>query len=42
MCEKEGNINAEDMFLFKVVDTAEDAVNHILDYYSEMSIRPNF
>jgi uncharacterized protein (TIGR00730 family) len=42
MCEKEKNINSEDMFLFKVVDTAEDAVNHILDYYSEMSIRPNF
>jgi uncharacterized protein (TIGR00730 family) len=42
MCEKEKNINPEDLFLFKVVDTAEDAVNHILDYYSEMSIRPNF
>jgi uncharacterized protein (TIGR00730 family) len=42
MCEKEGNISKEDMFMFKVVDTAEDAVNYILDFYSEISIKPNF
>jgi predicted Rossmann-fold nucleotide-binding protein len=42
MLEKEKNISAEDMFLFKLVDTAEDAVNYILDYYAEMSIKPNF
>lgn len=42
MLEKEKNINAEDMFLFKLVDTADDAVNYILDYYADMSISPNF
>lgn len=42
MLEKERNINAEDLFLFKMVDTADDAVNYILDYYADMSISPNF
>jgi uncharacterized protein (TIGR00730 family) len=42
MLEKEKNISPDDMFLFKVVDSAEDAVNYILDYYADMSIRPNF
>jgi uncharacterized protein (TIGR00730 family) len=42
MCEQEKNINAPDLDLFKLVDSADDAVNYILDYYSEMSISPNF
>jgi uncharacterized protein (TIGR00730 family) len=42
MLEQERNINPEDLDLFKLVDTAEDAVNYILDYYAEMSISPNF
>ncbi len=42
MLEQEHNINPEDLDLFKLVDTAEDAVNYILDYYAEMSISPNF
>jgi uncharacterized protein (TIGR00730 family) len=42
MLEKEKNISPDDMFLFKLVDTADDAVNYILDYYGEMSIKPNF
>lgn len=42
MLEKEKNISPDDMFLFKLVDTAEDAVNYILDYYADMSIKPNF
>lgn len=42
MCDAERNINPEDMDLFKVVDSADDAVNYILDYYAEMSISPNF
>lgn len=42
MLEKEKNISEDDMFLFKLVDTADDAVNFILDYYAEMSIKPNF
>lgn len=42
MLEKEHNINPDDLFLFKLVDTADDAVNYILDYYAEMAISPNF
>jgi hypothetical protein len=42
MCEQEKNVSPDDMFLFKVVDSADDAVNYILDYYADMSIRPNF
>ncbi len=42
MCDAERNINPEDMDLFKVVDSADDAVNYILDYYAEMSMSPNF
>jgi uncharacterized protein (TIGR00730 family) len=42
MCEREGNVSADDLFLFKLVDSADDAVNYILDYYADMSIRPNF
>jgi uncharacterized protein (TIGR00730 family) len=42
MLEQEHNINPEDLDLFKLVDTAEDAVNYILDYYADMSISPNF
>jgi len=42
MLEKEHNINPDDLFLFKLVDTADDAVNYILDYYADMSISPNF
>jgi uncharacterized protein (TIGR00730 family) len=42
MLAKEKNINAEDLFLFKIVDSADDAVNYILDYYADMSISPNF
>lgn len=42
MLEKERNINPDDLFLFKLVDTADDAVNYILDYYADMAISPNF
>jgi uncharacterized protein (TIGR00730 family) len=42
MGEKEKNINMEDLNLFKVVDSADDCVNYILDYYADMQIKPNF
>lgn len=42
MGETEKNINMEDLNLFRVVDTADDCVNYILDYYAEMQIKPNF
>jgi len=37
-----GNIKAEDLNLYKVVDTAEDAVNHIVKFYEQYVNKPNF
>jgi uncharacterized protein (TIGR00730 family) len=42
MLEKEANISPEDMFLFKLVDTADEAVNEIFDFYSHYSMSLNF
>lgn len=39
---QENNINKEDMDLFVVVDTAEDAVKYIDDFYSKYLLQPNF
>ncbi len=37
-----GNIKEEDLKLYKVVDTAEDAANHIIEFYQTYVIKPNF
>ncbi|MBW4889562.1 TIGR00730 family Rossman fold protein [Mucilaginibacter sp. HMF5004] len=37
-----GNIKEEDLQLYKVVDTAEDAANHIIEFYETYVIKPNF
>lgn len=42
MLEKEKNVSPDDMFLFKVVDTADDAVQHIVDFYEKFVLKPNF
>jgi hypothetical protein len=42
MLEEEGNINALDLDLFKIVDTADGAVKHIVDFYSKYLLKPNF
>jgi uncharacterized protein (TIGR00730 family) len=39
---KEKNISPEDMELVQVVDTAEEAVTVIEDFYSKYSLTPNF
>jgi len=39
---KEKNINPEDLNLFKVVDTAEEAVSEITGFYSKYALKPNF
>ena len=36
------NINPTDLELFKIVDTAEEAVKHIVDFYSKYLLKPNF
>lgn len=42
MDAEHGYINPEDSDLFAVVDTAEDAVNHIKNFYSKYLLKPNF
>jgi len=42
MLDEEKNISVEDLDLFKVVDTAQDAVNHIDQFYSKYLLSPNF
>jgi uncharacterized protein (TIGR00730 family) len=39
---KEGNISPHNLDLLKVVDTPEEVVKHILDFYSKNSLQPNF
>ena len=42
MLEDEGNISPKDLDLFKVVDTAEEAVEIINNFYSKYLLSPNF
>ena len=42
LLEKEHNISPEDLDLIKIVDSAEEAVNHISDYYKNHHLKPNF
>jgi uncharacterized protein (TIGR00730 family) len=42
MLNQEHNINAVDLELFKIVDTADEAVKHIVDFYSKYLLKPNF
>ena len=39
MLEEEHNINEKDLELFTIVDTAEEAVNEIFEFYSKYSMR---
>jgi predicted Rossmann-fold nucleotide-binding protein len=39
---KEKNILAEDLEIFKVVDTAEEAVLCITEFYKTYALKPNF
>lgn len=39
---EERNINPDDLALFKIVDTADEAVKHIVDFYSKYLLKPNF
>ena len=42
MLEKEKNISPEDLDLFKVVDSADEAVEEIFEFYSKYSMGINF
>ena len=37
-----GNISDEDLNLYRVVDTAEEAVEHIFRFYDKYLLKPNF
>jgi uncharacterized protein (TIGR00730 family) len=42
MLEKEKNINPEELNLFRLVDTAEEAAEHIFRFYEKYVLKPNF
>jgi uncharacterized protein (TIGR00730 family) len=42
MLEVERNISPEDLDLMKIVDTADEAVEHIEEFYSKFVLSPNF
>ena len=42
MLEQEHNIHAEDLNLFRLVDTAEEAAEHIFRFYDKYVLKPNF
>lgn len=42
LLENEGYISKEDLGLFTLVDTAAEAVDVILEFYSKYSMKPNF
>lgn len=39
---EEGNISAEDLNLFRIVDTADEAVEHFNKFYAKYKLKPNF
>lgn len=42
MMASEKNINEEDLNLFRLVDTAEEAAEHIFRFYDKYVLKPNF
>ena len=42
MLAKEGNISAEDLDLFQIVDTPSEAVDIIEKFYQKYTLKPNF
>ncbi len=42
MLEEENNVHIDDLDLLKLVDTAEEAVQHIEEFYKSNDLMPNF
>jgi uncharacterized protein (TIGR00730 family) len=42
MLEMENNISEKDLNLYKIVDTADEAVKYIEDFYKDHELSPNF
>ena len=39
---EQGNISEKDLKLFRVVDTADEAIEHLNKFYAKYSLKPNF
>ena len=39
---EKGNISETDLKLFRVVDTADEAIEHLNKFYGKYSLKPNF
>ena len=39
---EQGNISEKDLKLFRVVDTADEAIEHLNKFYDKYSLKPNF
>ena len=39
---EEGNISKKDLKLFRVVDTADEAIDHLNKFYAKYQLKPNF
>jgi len=39
---EQGNISETDLKLFRVVDTADEAIEHLNKFYGKYSLKPNF
>jgi uncharacterized protein (TIGR00730 family) len=42
LLEENATISEEDLNLFRIVDTADEAIEHLNKFYSKYSLRPNF
>lgn len=42
LLEKYGNISEKDLSLFRIVDTADEAVEHFVRFYAKYNLSPNF
>jgi hypothetical protein len=42
MMKKESNISPKDFELVKLADTAEEVLKHVLDFYTQHALQPNF
>ena len=42
LLEREKNVSDDDLLLFKIVDTADDAVWVIDEFYKKYTLKPNF
>jgi len=42
LLEDNGNISEKDLNLFRIVDTADEAVDHLVKFYEKYNLSPNF